>query len=502
MQFPICSKAIVAILLLNVNLIFILCHEEDAKSTAETKHLNDKKNNTSKDNVLLISFDSFGWKYLDLVETPVLDSFKKQGVYADYMINVIPTETFPNHVSLATGLYPESHGIVSNDMYDPKLNDYFNMSVTDPKWWWHDGVEPIWHTNEKQGGISGVIWWPGYNIENYIPTHRCNSWKMSTEKIVDSAMSWLKSDKPPNFLMLYYGMLDHAGHEHGFASPQTLQEVRNIDNMTGYLLQELKQNNLLDKWNIIITADHGMTNVSESKVINLTDYVNTSECKINGDGGVRFVWPNKGKKDNVYKKLKAEHHPHMKVWLKENFPKKYHYCNNPRVSPILVTNDVGWTFVNDPKKFKWTHKGSHGYLNDFPSMWPVFFARGPAFKKSYHSKEFNSVDLYPLMCKLLGIKANPNNGSYLSVAGLLLADEGSTMSPILVGVMVSSIFVALGIIICSVTLCLSERKVRRFRTNRAWTNNMVMSELEQSDKLLLNEDDEEEEYLEPRSDTL
>ena len=502
MQLSICINALLAILLLNVNLIF--SHEMDPpKDTAETKHLNDKKNNTSKDNVLLISFDSFGWKYLNLVETPVLNTFKKQGVYADYMMNVIPTETFPNHVSLATGLYPESHGIVSNQFYDPILKDHFNMSKTDPKWWWGKGVEPIWHTNEKQGGISGITYWPGYNIKNFTPTHMSNTWKMSTKKIVDLAMTWLKSDKPPNFLMLYYGMLDHAGHEHGFGSPETLQEVRNIDNMTGYLLEQLEKNNLLDKWNIIITADHGMTNVSRKRVINITHYVNTSECQVNGDGGVRFIWPNNGMKDKVYRQLLAKPHPHMKVWLKENFPKKYHYRNNPRISPILVTDDVGWAFFNDPKTIsKWKGKGTHGYLNDYPSMWPVFFARGPAFKKGFHSEIFNSVDLYPLMCKLLNIKANPNNGSYSSVQPLLLGNnESSSMSPILVGVMVSSIFVALGILICSVTICLSERKVKKFRTNRAWTNNMVMSELEQSDKLLLNEDDDEDE-LEPTSDTL
>jgi predicted AlkP superfamily pyrophosphatase or phosphodiesterase len=514
MQLHIWMYVFVAICLLNAN--FIHSHGMDDDNTAKTKHLNDKKNNTSKDNVLLISFDSFGWKYLDLVETPVLDTFKKQGVYADYMINVIPTETFPNHVSLATGLYPESHGIVSNDMYDPIFHDYFNMSVTDPKWWWGNGVQPIWYTNEKQGGISGVTYWPGYNIQNYTSTY----WNklhlnlldfenmISYKDSVDLAMKWLRSEKPPNFLMLYFGMLDHAGHQYGFGSPQALQEVKNIDNITGYLLEQLEQNNLLDKWNIILTADHGMTNISESRVINITDYVNTSECTINGDGGVRFVWPNiKGTEDIIYKKLKEKDHPHMQVWLKENFPEKYHYRNNRRIAPILVTDDEGWTLVNDPKIFKWTHKGTHGYLNTFPSMWPIFFARGPAFKKGYHSKTFNSVDLYPLMCKLLKIKANPNNGSYSAVEPLLLgSNENSSFSGILVGVMVSSIFFGLGILICSVTICLSDRKVKRFRTNRAWNNNMVMSQLEQSDKLLLNEDgdddDEEDEHMTPRSDTL
>ena len=495
----------VAICLLNVNSIW--SHSIDEVHINKAKDAT--KNDTSWDNVLLVSFDAFGWKYLDLVETPILDTFKKQGVCADYILNVIPTETFPNHVSMATGLYPESHGIVSNNMYDPMFQDYFNMSVTDPKWWWSKRVEPIWHTNEKQGGTSGVVWWPGYNIKNYTPTYWNKTHEMNYKDRVDLVIKWLKSDKPPNFVMLYFPFLDHAGHRHGFGSQQTLKEVRNIDNVTGYLVEQLKQNDLLDKWNIILTADHGMTNISQSKVINITDYANTSECMVNGDGGVRFVWPNAEKKDIVYKKLKANHHPRMQVWLKENFPEKYHYRNNRRISPILVTVDEGWTLVNDPKTYPWNHQGqgAHGYLNTYPSMWPIFFARGPAFKKGYHSKTFNSVDLYPLMCKLLKIEANPNNGSYSAVKPLLLtSDANSPLSPIIVGVMVSSLFFALGILICSVTICLSDKKAKKFRTNRAWNNNMLMSQLEQSDKLLLNEDDddddEEDEFTPPRSETL
>lgn len=475
-------------------------------TVAERKNLKDRIDNKKKNNVLLISFDSFGWKYLDLVKTPVLNSFKEQGVYADYLINVVPTETFPNHISLATGLYPETHGIIANNMYDPEFNDTFNMTVTDPKWWWHKGIEPLWYTNERQGGTSGVIWWPGYNIQNYTPTYWNKNIKISYKRKVDLALSWLKSDKPPNFLMMYFGMLDHAGHHYGFGSPQTLEEVHNNDNITGYIIEQLKQNNLLDKWNIILTADHGMANTSESKIINITDYVNTSECMVTGNRRINFVWPEKGMKYKVYKKLKANHHPHMKVWLKENFPKQFHYHNNRRIGPILLTADVGWTFIIDPTTFHMDFKGSHGYLNTFPSMWPIFFARGPAFKKGYHSKTFNTIDLYPLMCKLLKINPNPNNGSYNAVEPLLARnDANQSMSPILVGVMVMSMLFAFGIMVCAAAICLSNRKVNKFRTNRGWNNNVAMSELEQSDKLLLNEDgndDEEDEFIAPRSDTL
>ena len=476
----------VSLWLLNAN--FISCQNKD-EAHSKAKH----DIGTSAGNVVLISFDAFGWEYMDLVQTPVLDTyFKKQGVYADYILNVIPAETTPNHISLATGLYPEAHGIVANIMYDPVFDEHFKYTLTDPKWWWGNGVEPIWYTNEKQGGISGITWWPGYNIEGYTPTYWNKDEKISYKDRVDLGINWMKSDKPPNFVILYFDMLDYIGHDYGFGSPETLEEIRNIDNIMGYLIEQLKQNNLWDKWNIIITSDHGMANVSQSRVIDITEFVNASQSMITNDGGVHFIWPKKGMKDVVYKKLKQKHHPHMQVWLREDFPEEHHFRNNRRVSPILLTADEGWRFLSDPKTFKWKYQGTHGYLNTFSSMWPIFFARGPAFKKGYHSEIFSMTDIYPLICKLLKIKANPNNGSYETVMPMLLvSDSGSSTSPVVVVILVFALVFALGIMMCSIAIYMGDKKVE-FRNIQDSGKN---KQLEQSNRLLIgkNDDIDEEE---------
>lgn len=64
--------------------------------------------------------------------------------------------------------------------------------------------------------------------------------------------------------------------------------------------------------------------------------------------------------------------------------------------------------------------GNHGYDNHLPSMHPVFVARGPSFRTGYTKASMRSVDLYPLMCSVLGIRALPNNGSLMSVRDLLV----------------------------------------------------------------------------------
>lgn len=70
------------------------------------------------------------------------------------MIPSFPTYTFPNHYSIVTGLYPESHGIIANHFYDPTWNESYSIhdpkTVTDGKWY---GGDPFWNTIEKHGWL-------------------------------------------------------------------------------------------------------------------------------------------------------------------------------------------------------------------------------------------------------------------------------------------------------------------------------------------------------------
>ena len=70
-------------------------------------------------------------------------------------------------------------------------------------------------------------------------------------------------------------------------------------------------------------------------------------------------------------------------------------------------------------------KGDHGYSNELPSMKPIFFARGPDFRKGVNSTSIHQVDIYPLLCRLLNIKAAPNNGSVEHTAQFLVATKSA-----------------------------------------------------------------------------
>lgn len=105
-----------------------------------------------KPTLILISIDGFRADYLAKYNPPHLISLAREGIRARWMTPSYPTLTFPNHYTIATGLHPQHHGIVGNDIYDPTTDASFSMGKSesghDARWW---GGEPIWVTAEKQG---------------------------------------------------------------------------------------------------------------------------------------------------------------------------------------------------------------------------------------------------------------------------------------------------------------------------------------------------------------
>src|SRR5215470_2061199 len=90
-----------------------------------------------KPTVILISLDGFRYDYIDKYHPPVLNRLAREGVRAKWLIPSFPTKTFPNHYTIATGLYPQHHGIVENNVWD--FGTTFTMGnkeeVRNPRWW-------------------------------------------------------------------------------------------------------------------------------------------------------------------------------------------------------------------------------------------------------------------------------------------------------------------------------------------------------------------------------
>ncbi|KAK2148499.1 hypothetical protein NP493_3051g00000 [Ridgeia piscesae] len=270
---------------------------------------------TKNPRVLLISFDGFRWDYVELAhregrKTPNFDSLIQNGVKAKWVKNVFATKTFPNHYTLVTGMYEESHGVVGNEMYDPVFNKTFKMNnfsqECDPKWWNNGtkggGGEPIWVTNQKdeqslERRWSGVMFWPGSSakVHGVHPYHYMDyDASLPNKTRIDNIVKWFSAKEDPiNLGLLYFSEPDGLGHSKGPESLQMIDMIVALDRLVGYLIEQLKAYSLFESINIIITSDHGMAQIKSS--IKIDDTVNSSTYKVYGSSPIWNIMPSDGK---------------------------------------------------------------------------------------------------------------------------------------------------------------------------------------------------------------
>jgi len=364
--------------------------------------------------VLLISFDGFRADYLDWFDTPNMDRFLKNGVRAKGMIPVFVSKTFPNHYSIATGMYAENHGLIGNHFYDAELDDNYTLSdrskVQDSKFY---GGEPIWVTAEKQGLKTASYFWVG--TEAPIGGVYPSKWKkyehnFPFEARIDSIVSWfsLPLNERPRFCLLYFHEPDWTGHETGPRSQETAAVVSHLDSLFGDLISKLEQLPISKNLNIIAVADHGMAEISSERTVNLSAYTDMSQIIQEGSGPYAFLY---SKRKNIIEPAvdqlkKAEH---ISVYLKSDIPDRYHFKNHHRIKDALIVADEGWYIQNQAISSSSTAGeyvptgGTHGYDNQLKSMHALFIAQGPAFKNDIVTEPFENVNIYPMIAYILGI---------------------------------------------------------------------------------------------------
>lgn len=386
--------------------------------------------------VILISLDGFRYDYIEKFQPPNLLSLGRDGVQAKWMIPSFPSKTFPNHYTIATGLYPQNHGIVENNVFDKRFNATFTMSnrdeVQNGRWWL--GV-PIWITAEKQGQKAAPFFWPGSEAE--IAGTRPTYWKpydgkLTNDARVDTILSWL--DLPlserPTFLSLYFSDVDNAGHDFSPETAETRDAVLKVDADLGRLIDGLKARGILAQVNVIVVSDHGMATQDPSNAIIMDELVNTNLAeKILWTSEIVSIFPSTGKEDAIYKTLKAKLPPQAKVYRKAEMPARFHYSNSPRIAPLLVLPDEGWILTTRArfdemraKDRKNGLRGGHGYDNELPSMRAIFIAHGSAFKRGAVIEPFENIHVYNVMTRILGLTPAPNDGND-AVASAVLADD-------------------------------------------------------------------------------
>ncbi|KAI9023166.1 alkaline-phosphatase-like protein [Hyaloraphidium curvatum] len=378
--------------------------------------------------VVVVSLDGFRPSYLTPDVTPNLHSLANGGALAEYMLPVFPSVTFPNHYSIATGLWPIWHGIVNNVFHAPDVAEpdgnggstvgkFDHGPARDSRYWLG---EPIWTTLEYNGVTTGSVMFPGsmapHGPNNTVPTHLIDfdpNW--SAARKVDQVVEWLSLPETrtgrPQLTMLYIGDVDATGHGYGPYAPQMNDTLRAVDKAVGDLVSRARA--AVPGITFVVLSDHGMAQIEDNTTIALDDFLDLSLAEVITHSPIAFIQPrNASDTQGIYERLKnaSDSGPaagKWRVWLKEEIPDQWHYSDSGRISPIVALPVDGWTFViksTGEGRGKWI-RGTHGFAPDHPDMRAFFAVNGPGVKAgSRISGGMRNTEVYSIVARLVGGK--------------------------------------------------------------------------------------------------
>nr|WP_321230727.1 ectonucleotide pyrophosphatase/phosphodiesterase [uncultured Psychroserpens sp.] len=402
---------IISVLIIGM-ILLISCNKKILNPSNSIANTN-SKTAQKKPYVILISLDGFRWDYVEKYNPPNLSSFIKNGVKSESLIPSFPTKTFPNHYTIATGLYPDKHGIIGNIFYDYKKDTLFNKRnpkmAEDGSFY---GGSPIWIEANKADILTASFFFVGTeaNIQGIRPTYYYkfdNSIK--NEVRISQAIKWLNLDekKRPQLITLYFGDLDKVGHQFGINDEELKKALFELDKNLGNLFKGVSETGL--DVNIIIVSDHGMGNQSTNKIIPIDSIENDDLFMTIENGTIVNIHPKKNVEiDSVLQYLRHKEN-NFKAYKTEDTPGFEYIPKNKNWGAIQLIPDYGYHFWNQRRKDALIEEGVttfgvHGYDSKYKEMHGIFYANGPAFKNHFEIPSIKNIHIYPLMCEILGLK--------------------------------------------------------------------------------------------------
>lgn len=417
--------------------------------------------------VILISIDGFHPDmYLDPSwPSPNLRQLMKQGTYADHMLSVFPSYTYPSHTAMLTGAYPARSGI------------YYNQPIgSTGDWNWFTKaikVPTLWQVLKKDGLTTAAVEWPvsvdpniTWNIpeiwSDEYPDRITESRKYATSGLIDEIeknatgkldsnnmtedgfgmddnsarmAAYIFKTKRPALLAVHFAEVDGFEHGYGRDADSVRLALGAADRCVGVMLEAIQQSDMGDSTAVIIVGDHGFCTINTVMRPNIL--IKDVPARFIAAGGSCFLYRNngtqKGEETNIIKavtdsldKLPKEKRKLFRIIYRKELDK----MGADSAALMALTAEPGMVFSGSTKAapavdhgpgtsiqqskyegvFFPTTGGHHGYDPNIPDMWTGFIAEGTGINKGGHIKEIRVVDIAPLIARLLGIEFQMPDG--------------------------------------------------------------------------------------------
>lgn len=389
---------------------------------------------------------------------PTLRRLAAQGVFADGVVGVLPTVTYPSHTTLITGVEPAVHGIVDNRMLDPE-------NRSDGAWYWYarDIKVPTLPMAARARGLrAAAVFWPvtiGMDLDYVVPefarSRHPEALSMlralsqprnlieSAEIVRGQPFGWPQTDRDradlaiymitsldPHVLLLHLIDLDGAQHTYGPGSPEALKTLSNLDGMVGEIAAAVERSGRADRTTIAVVSDHGFLplktmlqpNAAFKKegllTVNAGGDVSTWQAYFHSSGGSGFVFvKDPAQQERVHQILLAlKSDPAngiREIWTREALAAK---GAHPDAAFGLDVIDGFYTGGGHDVIVKPSStKGGHGFGPERPALHASFILTGPTVRQRGSLGVIRMTQVAPTLASMLGVSLSPAAAKPLTI---------------------------------------------------------------------------------------
>lgn len=381
----------------------------------------------AKPAVILISLDGVRHDYPDRDVLPAFARLARDGVRAESLTPVFPSITFPAHTSLATGAYPDRHGIVNNQFRVPggkELRYGETASALE--------AEPLWVAAERQSVRAATFFWPLSEADwrGHAPSYRRAPFdeELPESAKVEQILAWLDLPEPerPGLVMSWWHGADSAGHENGPDAEATRAALRGQDAELARLIAGIDARKRWSEITLIIVSDHGMLAPEDAlDAQDLLEAAGVAGNAINASALALITLDAPSDAGATARKLAAAE-PRIRAFPRAALPRELRFAH-ANVGDLVLFAEPPLAFMDAYGQFDlwriaasvWGGEvGVHGYDPEkYPAMRGIFFALGRGAAPGAKLGRVRAIDVAATVAQLLGI-APPAQNEGAPIAGV------------------------------------------------------------------------------------
>jgi len=417
--------------------------------------------------LVMVSIDGLRPDYITAAgvhgaKVPNLRRFLKDGTYAEGVVGVVPTVTYPSHTTLITGVWPSKHGIFANTTFDPLQKNLQG-------WYWYADdirVPTLWDVAAQAGRTTATIQWPvtvGARVTWNIP----EIWRASTpddakllraistpgllaeaqpelgeyrggidnapdsDEVRGRYAQWLLEKKHPGLLLLHLASLDHIQHETGPFSSDSLATLERLDAVIGDI-RETSERLAPGHAIVAIVSDHGFVKTDtqlnlfpafrDARLFTVDEKSKISDWKAipwltGGSAAIVLKDPNDSAtlaqvRELLAKLARDPANGIDRILEADELHKRGGYPS----AQFFVGLKPGWrtgSTLDGPVLSKVKPGGTHGGLPDLPELRASFFLVGPSVPAGRALGVIDMRDVAPTLAHAAGLSLPTADGKNL-----------------------------------------------------------------------------------------